>query len=252
MRLSNKVALITGSGSGIGRASALLFAREGAKIAVADLDDEGGRQTVNSITQQGGSAFFVHADVTKAEDAENMIKATLDSYGKLDILYNNAGVGTRFFPLEETQEDYWDQIMAINVKGLFLGCKYAIPVMKKQGQGVIIITASISGVRPRPGLVLYSTSKAAAIMFTKALAGELAPSKIRVNCINPVVTDTAFLDKTIDASQLEGAKKAMLTGIPLGRIGQPEDMAYAALYLASDESSLVTGIALDVDGGRGI
>ena len=166
MRLSDKVALITGSGSGIGRASALLFSREGAKVVVADLDDEGGRRTVSEITQQGGSAFFVHADVTNASDAENMIKTAVDQYGKLDILFNNAGLGTPFSPFEETQEDYWDKIMEVNVKGPFLGCKYAIPVMKKQGQGVIITTASISGIRPRPGLVLYSTSKAAAITLS--------------------------------------------------------------------------------------
>jgi 3-oxoacyl-[acyl-carrier protein] reductase len=157
---------------------------EAAKIVVADLDDEGSRQTVNSITQQGGSSFFVHTDVTKAGDAENMIKATVDGYGKLDILFNNAGIGAAFRPVEETQEEFWDQMMAVNVKGPFLGCKYAIPVMKKQDHGAIIITASISGVRPRPGNVLYSISKAAAIMLTKALAAELAPWRIRVNCIN--------------------------------------------------------------------
>jgi 3-oxoacyl-[acyl-carrier protein] reductase len=252
MRLTNKVALITGSASGIGRASALLFSREGAKVVVADVDENGGRQTVDSIRQQGGSAIFVRTDVTKAEDMEKMVKATVAEYGKLDVLFNNAGVGTSFFPLEQVEEEYWAKIMAINVSSVYLGCKYAIPVMKSQGGGVIIMTASISGVRPRPGLVLYSTSKGAVITFTKALAIELAPSKIRVNCINPVVTDTAFLTKTIDPSQMEGAKKAMITTIPLGRLGQPEDMAGAALYLASDEASMVTGVSLDVDGGRGI
>jgi len=142
--------------------------------------------------------------------------------------------------------------MAVNVKGVFLGCKAAVPVMKRQGGGVIIVTASIAGVRPRPGQVVYSTSKGAAIMLTKALAIELAPFNIRVNCINPVVTDTAFLVKNIDPDKLEDAKKGMLSTIPLGRMGRPEDMANAALYLASDESSLVTGVSLDVDGGRGV
>jgi 3-oxoacyl-[acyl-carrier protein] reductase len=252
MRLPNRVALITGSASGIGRASALLFAREGAKIGVADVDERGGQETVDEIKKQGGSAIFIKTDVTNAEDMERMVETTVSHFGRLDVLFNNAGVGTAFFPLEQVEEGLWDKIMAINTKSVYLGCKYAIPVMKNQGGGVIVMTASISGVRPRPGLVLYSTSKGAVITFTKALAIELAPFKIRVNCINPVVTETAFLDKTIEASQMEGAKKAMIATIPLGRMGQPEDMASAALYLASDESSLVTGVSLDVDGGRGI
>lgn len=252
MRLPNKVALITGAASGIGRASAVLFAKEGAKIVVADIDETGGRQTVNLIAQGGGSAVFVKADVTKAGDVERMIKASVDQFGKLDILFNNAGVGTAFTPIEQVDEALWDRVMAINVKSIFLGCKYAAPVMKAQGGGVIINTASISGVRPRPGLTVYAASKGAVIVFTKAIAIEFAPYKIRVNCINPVVTDTAFITKTIEPSQIEAAKKGMLSTIPLGRLGEPEDMAFAALYLASDEAGLVTGVSLDVDGGRAI
>jgi 3-oxoacyl-[acyl-carrier protein] reductase len=252
MRLPNKVGLITGAASGIGRASAVLFAKEGAKIVVADIDETGGRQTVDLIAQGSGSAVFVKADVTKAGDVERMIKTSVDQFGKLDILFNNAGVGTAFTPLEQVDEALWDRMMAINVKSIFLGCKYAAPVMKAQGGGVIINTASISGVRPRPGLTVYAASKGAVIVFTKAIAIEFAPYKIRVNCINPVVTDTAFITKTIEASQIEAAKKGMLSTIPLGRLGEPEDMAFAALYLASDEAGLVTGVSLDVDGGRAI
>jgi 3-oxoacyl-[acyl-carrier protein] reductase len=251
MRLLNKVALITGAGSGIGRASALFFSQEGAEIAVVDVEEKGGQQTVDSIKQKGRSAIFIPSDVSKAEDVERMIKTTVDRLHQLDILFNNAGIGTPFIPLEEVEESMWDRVMAINVKGIFLACKYVAPVMKRQGGGVIINTISIAGVRPRPGLCAYSTSKGAVIVLTKSLAMELAPYKTRVNCINPVVTDTAFLQKTINSSQIEGAKKAMLSNIPLGRLGQPDDMAYAALYLASDEASLVTGICLDVDGGRG-
>jgi len=190
--------------------------------------------------------------VTKAGDVERMIKASVDQFGKLDILFNNAGVGTAFTPIEQVDEALWDRVMAINVKSIFLGCKYAAPVMKAQGGGVIINTASISGVRPRPGLTVYAASKGAVIVFTKAIAIEFAPYKIRVNCINPVVTDTAFITKTIEPSQIEAAKKGMLSTIPLGRLGEPEDMAFAALYLASDEAGLVTGVSLDVDGGRAI
>jgi 3-oxoacyl-[acyl-carrier protein] reductase len=252
MRLKDKVALITGGGSGIGRASALLFAQEGAKIVVADVDEKGGRETVDTIEQRGGSAFFVSADVSKSEGAEGMVRACVDRYQKLDILFNNAGIGGPFISIEETEESFYDKLMAVNVKGVFLCSKAAVPVMKKQGGGVIIVTASIAGVRPRPGQVVYSTSKGAAITLTKSLAIELAPFHIRVNCINPVVTDTAFLVKNIEPSKLDDAKKGMVSTIPLGRMGRPEDMANAALYLASDESSLVTGVCLDVDGGRGV
>ena len=252
MRLQNKIALITGAGSGIGRASALLFAREGARIAVADIDEKGGRQTVAAVESAGGEAIFIPADVSKAEDIQQMIQTTVKALGRIDVLYNNAGIGTPFVSLEETEESMWDRVMAINLKSVFLACKAVAPVMRAQGGGAIINTASISGVRPRPGLCAYATSKGAVIVLTKSVAMELAPYKIRVNCINPVVTDTAFLTKTIDPDKMEGAKKGMLTTIPLGRMGEPDDMAYAALYLASDEASLVTGISLDVDGGRGV
>jgi 3-oxoacyl-[acyl-carrier protein] reductase len=252
MRLSSKITLITGSGSGIGRASAVLFSREGAKVSVTDIDKESGQQTVDLIKRDGGDAIFIQADVTEASEVEKTVKTTLDHYGKLDVLFNNAGVGMPFMPIEQVGEDLWHRIMDINVKGIFLGCKYAIPVMKRQGGGVIINTASISGVRPRAGNVVYSASKGAAIVLTKALALELAPFKIRVNCINPVVVDTPFLEKNIGTSELENAKKMMLSSIPFGKLCQPDDIAHAALYLASDESTMVTGASLNVDGGRGI
>lgn len=252
MKLVNKVAIITGAGSGIGRASALLFSQEGAKISVADIDERGGRETVDLIEKQGGSAFYIKTDITKAVDVEKMVLTTVEKYGKLDILFNNAGIGTAFIMLEDTEESVWDKLMDVNAKGIFLGCKYAAPIMKKQGSGVIVNTASIAAVRPRAGLSAYSASKGAAISLTKCVAMELASFNIRVNCINPVVTDTPFLEKTIEEDKRDGAKKAMLTTIPLGRMGQPEDMAKAALYLVSDDASLITGISLDVDGGRGV
>ena len=249
MRLSGKVALITGSGSGMGQAAAVLFAQEGAKVCVVDIDGEAAKKTAALIKEKGGEAVAYQADVSKAADVEAMVKFVVDKYGKLDILYNNAGFPMVPTPMEDIGEELWDKIMGVNLKGIFFGCKYAVPVMKKQGGGVILTTASISGVRPRPGQAPYATAKAGAIMLTKAMAIELAPAKIRVNCINPTATETPMLPKL-------GATPDRVAGIvstiPLGRLAQPIDVAYAALYLASDEAAMVTGIGLEVDGGRGI
>lgn len=257
MKLENKVALITGSGSGMGRGSAQLFSQEGAKICVVDIDAQSGAQTVDLIKQNGGKAIFVRADVSRAEDAEKMIKATVDAFGRLDILFNNAAIAMAMTPAEEVSEDVWDRIMNINVKGIFLGCKYAIPVMKAQGGGVIINTASVSAVRPRPGLSAYTASKGAAILLTKGLAIELAPHQIRVNCINPGPADTPMLPKFLDDSgvqdaKFEKAKQGFIAGLPLGRLLTPQDIARAALFLASNDAALITGVALEVDAGRGI
>jgi 3-oxoacyl-[acyl-carrier protein] reductase len=253
MRLANKVAIITGASSGIGRGSAILFAKEGAKIVVADINNAGGEETVSAINSSGGEAFFVHTDVSKASDAENLIKVTTDKFGKIDILLNNAGVPQRGMPLENLEESLWDRIYAVNVKGIFLATKCAAPVMKEAGGGAVINVASISGVRPRPGNVAYASSKAAAIGLTKALALDLAQYKIRVNCINPVAAETPMLENFFpEGANVDQTKKLTKETIPLGRLATPEDVAYAALYLASDESTMLTGACIDVDGGRGI
>jgi 3-oxoacyl-[acyl-carrier protein] reductase len=253
MRLVNKVAIITGASSGIGRASAILFAKEGAKVVVADIDDAGGKETASTIKSNGGEAIFVHTDVSKASDAENLTKTTEDKFGKIDTLFNNAGIPQRTMPITEVEEALWDRIYAVNVKSIFLTTKYAAPVMKDSGGGVIINTASVSGVRPRPGNIAYASSKAAVIHLTKALALELASANIRVNCINPVAADTPMLNLFFPAgADVGGARKATVDTIPLGRLATPEDVAYAALYLASDESSMLTGTCIDVDGGRGV
>jgi len=257
MKLANKIALITGAGSGFGRASATLFAREGAKISVVDLDEKTGQETVSLIKQKSGEAIFIRADVSKSSDVEQMIKKTVDTYGRLDILFNNAGIPMSFTPVENVKEELWDRIQAVNVKSIFLGAKYALPYLKKQGGGVIINTASISGVRPRPGLIAYSASKAAAIMLTKALAIEFAPFKIRVNGLNPVAAETPMLGKFMTpegakGEQLEEGRKRFISTVPLGRLATPEDVANAALFLASDEASIITGANLEVDGGLGI
>ena len=252
MKLEGKVALITGASSGMGRAMALLFAKEGAKVSVVDVSTAGGQEVVDLIKRDGGIAQFINADVTKASDVEQMTKVTVNAYTKLDILVNNAGVPMKFTPIDEVDEELWDKIMAVNVKGIFLGCKYAVPLMKKQGRGVIINTASIAGVRARPGLNAYCASKGGAILLTKAVAIELAPYGIRVNSISPVATDTPMLPGFIGDRDLEEGRKAFIATIPLGRLATAEDVAYAALYLASDEASMVTGINLEVAGGRGI
>lgn len=253
MRLGNKVAIITGAGSGLGRASAILFAKEGAKVVVADVSDAGGRETVAEIGSSGGEAIFVHTDVSKASDAENVIKTTKDKFGKIDIILNCAGIPQRPTPVEELDESLWDRIFSVNVKGIFLMAKYAFPVMKEAGSGSMINIASISGVRPRPGGGAYATSKGAAILLTRELALEGAPNNIRVNAINPVAADTPmFPGLQAEGVDMNEAKKALIDTVPLRRLAKPEDVAYAALYLASDESAMLTGTSIDVDGGRGI
>jgi len=253
MRLTNRVAIITGAGSGIGRTSAILFAKEGAKIVVADINDSGGQETVAAIKSGGGEAIAVHTDVTVASEIENLGRVTKDKFGKIDILFNNAGIPQQTMSFEKVTEALWDRIFATNVKSIFLTAKSIVPMMKAGGGGVIINLASISGIRPRSGNIAYATSKAAVILLTKALALEVAPFKIRVNCINPVGTVTPMLGKFFaEGVSLEEGKKATVNTIPLGRLSMPEDVANVALFLASDESSMLTGTGIDVDGGRGI
>ncbi len=253
MRLSKKVAAITGAGSGIGRASAMLFAKEGAKVIVADINDAAGGETVAAITSKGGDAFFLHTDVSKASDAENLIKITKEKYGNIDILFNNAGTPMSNISIEDLDESTWDRIYTVNVKSVFLTMKYAIPVMKEAGKGVIINLASMGGVRPLKGTNAYASSKAAVIHLTKAVALEVAENNIRVNYINPAAVDTPMLPqfrpKGMDLDEFYKSAKASM---PLGRIAKPEDVAYTALFLASDESSLLTGVGINVNGGRGI
>jgi len=253
MKLANKVAIITGAGSGFGRASAVLFAKEGAKVVVADINDAGGKETVETIKSNGGEAIFVHTDVSKSSDAENLIKTAKDKFGKIDILFNNAGVPQHPMSVENLDESLWDRVHSVNIKGIFLTTKYAFPIMRGAGGGVVINLASIAAIRPRPGSAAYATSKAAALMLTKVLALEGAPNHIRVNAINPVAADTPMLPGLLpEGVDQDKAKKALIDSIPLGRLVKPEDVAYAALYLASGESSMLTGSSIDVDGGRGV
>jgi 3-oxoacyl-[acyl-carrier protein] reductase len=253
MKLADRVAIITGAASGFGKATAILFAKEGAKIVVADLNDAGGEETVAAVKSSGGEAIFIHTDVSKSSDIKNLVETAYGKFGKIDIMFNNAGIPQNPLPVENIDESLWDRIFAINLKSIFLAAKYVFPIMKKAGGGVIINTASVGGVRPRKDSAAYGTTKGAVIVLTKELAVEGAPSHIRVNAINPVLADTPMLPGLLpDGVDLDIAKKAMIETIPLGRIATVEDVAYAALFLASDESSLVTGSAIYVDGGRGI
>lgn len=258
MRLQDKVVAITGGGSGIGRATALLFAREGADVAVIDLDGDKANETVASIKEQNsGSAIAIQADVSDETAARNMIDTTVEELGRIDVLYNNAGLPMSSTPVEEVGLDFWNKLIEVNLTGPFLGSKFAVPHMKRQGGGVILITASMSGIRARPGLSAYCATKGGAILLGKELAIELAPHNIRVNAICPVAADTPMLPKFSGIGgaapdDAEEAKRQLVSTIPIGKLATAEDVAYAALYLASDEAGFITGITLDVDGGRGI
>jgi NAD(P)-dependent dehydrogenase (short-subunit alcohol dehydrogenase family) len=247
--LTGKRALITGGASGIGRATALLFAREGAVVAVVDLDEVGGQAVVRAIADEGGQAIFVRCDVTQTGDCQRAVQQTVDKLGGLDILFNNAGIIRRASVLE-TSEEEWDRVVAVNVKSVFLLSKYAIPVMVQAGGGVIINTASGWGLVGGRKAAAYCASKGAVVLLTKAMALDHGQQNIRVNCICPGDTDTPMLrDEARQLGESDDRFLAEAAQRPLQRIGKPEDIAQAALYLASDASSFVTGETLVVDGG---
>jgi NAD(P)-dependent dehydrogenase (short-subunit alcohol dehydrogenase family) len=247
--LKGKRALITGAASGIGRATALLFAREGAAVAVVDVDRQSGTSVVDEIIREGGKAVFVHCDVARADDCQRAVKETLDRLGGLDILFNNAGVIRRTTVVDLSEEE-WDQVMATNVKSVFLFSKYAIPVMEQAGGGVIVNAGSGWGLTGGRRAVSYCASKGAVVNMTRAMALDHGEQNIRVNCVCPGDTDTALLrGEAHQLGQSEVDFLAKAADRPLGRIGKPEEIARAVLYLASDASSYVTGTTLVVDGG---
>lgn len=238
MKLNGKVALVTGSGTGIGRAIAMRFTQEGARVMVVDINRVGGEATVKTIKAIGGEATFFLADVSRAADSAKMVKATIQTYGKLDILVNNAGIWLGK-PLTEISEPEWDRLMSINLKGVFLGSKYAIPEMGAGGGGVIINMSSLGGLVGAPLGTAYCASKGGVLLLTKAMAAELEPLNIRVNALCPDLISTNIAQQVIrdwDAA-----------GMPMvSKIGKPEDVANAALFLASDEASFITGHGLVV------
>jgi len=251
MRLQGKVAIVTGGGSGFGAGIAKRFAEEGARVVVNDIDEKGGARVAAEIEQaQGqGGALFHRADVAVSADVARLVRTATERYGRLDIMVNNAGVTHINGPMLEVSEALFDRVFAVNVKSIYLAAIHAVPVFRKQGGGVFINTASTAGLRPRPGLAWYNGSKGAAITLTKAMAVELAPDKIRVNALCPVAGDTPLLASFMGGDTPE-IRKRFLASIPLGRFSTPRDVANAALYLASDEAEFITGVALEVDGGR--
>lgn len=249
MKLKGKVAIITGAGSGIGRASALLFAQEGAKVVVADLVAAAGAETVAEIKKNEGEAIFVQVDVSQAAQVEKMVRAAVETYGRLDVLFNNAGL-TLPASVTDTTEETWQRSIDVNLKGVMLGCKYAIPEMQKVGGGSIVNTASMLGLVASPRQAPYSAAKGGVVLLTKQVAIDYARDNIRCNCICPSEVDTPMHRKFIaESPDPEATKKRLLERIPLNRVASPDELASVALFLACDDSSYITGVALPVDGG---
>jgi NAD(P)-dependent dehydrogenase (short-subunit alcohol dehydrogenase family) len=254
MRLNDKVAIITAAGSGVGREGALLFAQEGAKVVVGDISSEGGRETVRMVKETGGEASFVQTDISNVEQVHKLVESAANIYGKLDILWNHAGIpgpGS----LDMTEEEEFDRTLDINIKGGFFASKFSVPHMIKAGGGSILFTASVSALRASPTSPTYALSKGALIPLTMSLAVTLGPHNIRTNCLCPAPIYTPMLEgflnrgKNTDPKFVENITKSLEERNPLGRIAKAQDVAYAALYLVSDEASFVNGVILPVDGG---
>ena len=245
-RLKDKVAVVTGAASGFGEGMAKRFAEEGARIVVADLNVKGAERVAGEI---GEAAIWVQTDVSQKSEFEEMVRATLGAFGRIDIMVNNAGYTHRNGDMLDVDETTFDLITAVNMKAIYHAAIAVVPIMEKQGGGVILTTASTAGLRPRPGLTWYNASKGWAITATKSMAVELAPKKIRVNCLCPVAGETGMLAQFMGEDTPE-RRAQFRASIPLGRLSTPLDIANAALWLVSDEAEFITGVALEVDGGR--
>jgi 3-oxoacyl-[acyl-carrier protein] reductase len=249
-KLQDRVAVITGAGGGFGEGMALHFARLGARVVVADWRGDAAEAVAAAIVAEGGQALAVTVDVTSDAEVRAMVEATQARFGRLDILVNNAGTTHRNQPMLDVDEATFDRLYATNVKSIYLTTRHAVPVMRAQGGGVIVNIASTAAERPRPGLVWYSGTKGAVVTLTKGMAVELAPDRIRVNAINPVMGETGLFADFLPGENTEATRARILATIPLGRFSRPLDIAHAAAFLASDEASMITGVALEVDGGR--
>lgn len=250
---SGKVAVVTGGGGGLGRAAALAFARTGARVCVVDVDADGGNQTVASARAMGGEAIFVRADVSQSADVQAYVAAALGAFGRIDIFFNNAGIEGKLAPVAECSEDNWDRVIAVNLRGVFLGLRYVLPVMLEQKSGSIINTASGAGTFGAPGMAAYAASKHAVIGLTRSAAGEVARKGVRVNVVCPGPIDTRMqhaINAMVSPDDPDVAKARNLARNPMGRYSTPEEVAQVVLFLASDAASYVTGAAYLVDGGR--
>lgn len=246
MRLKNKVAIITGAASGFGEGMARRFAQEGAKVVVADMNDKGAERVASEI---GQAAIWTQTDVSMRSEIDAMVQAATSAFGRVDIMVNNAGFSHRNGSMLGIDDETFDLITAVNMKAIYYSAQAVVPLMEKQGAGVIINTASTAGLRPRPGLTWYNASKGWVITATKSMAVELAPMNVRVNCLCPVAGETGML-ATFMGEDTPEKRAQFRSSIPLGRLSTPLDIANAALYLASDEAAFITGVALEVDGGR--
>lgn len=246
-RLENKVAIVTGGASGFGQGIVELFAGEGAKVVVADINAEGAAEVAR---RAGNSAISIKCDVTDKGDVSEMMKAAVQKFGGLDILINNAGFTHKNQSLMTISEDEFDRMYEINVKAIYLATLASVPLFEKRGGGVIINTASTGALRPRPGLTWYNSSKGAVVVMTKSMAAELAPMNIRVNATCPVIGETGLLESFMGMPDTPENRERFVSSIPMGRMSTPEDVAKATLFLASDEAQFITGVALEVDGGR--
>jgi len=247
MRLANKIAIVTGAASGFGAGIAHRYAEEGAHVVVADIDADGARRVAAELPIKG---LAMHCDVSRRPDVEALVAATGDRYGRIDIVVNNAGWTHRNGPLLEVDEATFDRVFAINVKSIFHMVHAVVPRMRKHGGGVILNIGSTAGIRPRPGLTWYNASKGAVNLMSKSLAVDLAPDRIRVNAICPVMGATGLLEQFMGVPDTPENRARFIASIPLGRMSTPRDIANAALYLASDEAEFITGVEFPVDGGR--
>ncbi len=250
MQLQNRVAIITGGASGFGAGIARRFAAEGAQVIVADINELGAEAEAAAIRAAGGIAHAVQVDVSNNDSMAALVEQTLGIAGRIDICVNNAGTTHKNGPLLSVDEATFDRVYAVNVKSIYLSVMHVVPVFRQQGSGVFLNIASTAGLRPRPGLVWYAGTKGAVITLTKALAVDLAGEKIRVNAINPVAGDTPLLAQFLPGEDTPEIRQKFIDTIPLGRLSQPEDIAKAALFLCSDEAEFVTGVCMEVDGGR--
>jgi 3-oxoacyl-[acyl-carrier protein] reductase len=249
MRLANKIALVTGAGSGFGAEIARTFARAGAKVVLFDINANSAQAVAASI---GADALAIAGDVTSAHDVTAVVERTLATHGRLEIVVNNAGWTHRNRPLLEVSEAEFDKVYAVNVKSIYHMTQAVVPHMRRQGGGCIINTGSTAGIRPRPGLTWYNGSKGAVHLLSRSMAAELAPDKIRVNCVAPVIGETGLLESFMGVPDTPQNRAKFIATIPLGRMSRPSDIANACLYLASDEAEFVTGVVLEVDGGRDV